>query len=134
MPPADNIEETIDKIMAPFDENIAYEEGSHIPFYDYYKIDSRWKDPKIPNIIQYKDLTGLEQCFRCMITDKDHELQFMIEKEFWNGVTFIETKWDGYITTALDLMKHNFRNYTPEFQQTLTPQPNWLVITIDYHM
>ena len=133
MPPTNNIEETIDKIMAPFDETATYEEKSRVPFYDYYKIGGRWEDPETPNTIRFGELTGLEQYFRCMITDKHHELHFMIEKEIWNGVTFVKTEWDGYITTALDLMKHKYQNCSPEFQQPLIPQPDWLVVTIDYH-
>lgn len=30
-------------------------------------------------------------------------------------------------------MKQKFQTYIPEFQQSLTPQPDWFVITIDYH-
>ena len=133
MPPTNNIKAAIDKIMAPFDITTTHGEKSHVPFYDYYEIGGRWEDPKTPNIIQFEELTGLEHCFRCMITDKHHDLQFMIEEELWNGVTFVKTEWDSYITTALDLMRQKFQNYNPEFQQSLTPQPDWLVVTIDYH-
>jgi hypothetical protein len=37
----------------------------------------------------------------------------------------------GIIT--LNLMRREFSNCISEFQQSLTPQPDWLVVTIDYH-
>jgi hypothetical protein len=59
--------------------------------------------------------------------------EFMTSRNIWNGVDFVETKWDGKITSALEQFKETLERYTEEHQRRMTPQDNWLVVTVDYH-
>lgn len=81
-----------------------------------------------------KDLT----CSRMIIAAPDYkgerlEAEFMIEKSIWNGVTHVDTAWDGNVLSGLVMWREKIKNYSDEYQQKNTPQPDWLVVTVDYH-
>ena len=63
----------------------------------------------------------------------EFEATNMIEKSFWNGVTFNDTFWDGRFESAITYFKSKFESYKQEYRDSVTPTENWIAVTIDYH-
>jgi hypothetical protein len=61
------------------------------------------------------------------------EAVYMIEEEYWNGVTHVKAIWDGTLTSALKMFSENCRGYRDEWMNAHTPTDEWLVVTVDYH-
>lgn len=61
------------------------------------------------------------------------EAVFMTCQNIWNGVNFEDTGWDGNVLTALETHKKKITHYKEEYKQKITPQPDWLCVTVDYH-
>lgn len=60
-------------------------------------------------------------------------ITFMISYDMWNGTNFVRTDWDGFVLSALHMMKKNVRAYKDEYREKITPKPNWICVTVDYH-
>ena len=60
-------------------------------------------------------------------------LKTMVQTKIWNGVNFLNTDWNGEIQTALDSHKKDVSLLREDVQNKLTPNDDWLVITVDYH-
>lgn len=65
--------------------------------------------------------------------DKSIEAHFMLCDSLWNGVNHMDAKWDGNIHTALQLFSDYIKRYRKEYAEKITPQNDWLCITVDYH-
>ena len=65
--------------------------------------------------------------------DMGVEATFMISDDFWNGVNFVKTTWDGNVLSALEMMKEKMNGYREEYKEKISPKPNWICITVDYH-
>jgi hypothetical protein len=61
------------------------------------------------------------------------EAQYMLSVDEWNGVNFVQSAWDGKVLTVLEMFKSKIDHYTEEYQAKVTPQPNWICVTVDYH-
>src|ERR1700721_3079901 len=61
------------------------------------------------------------------------EAVYMIQESIWNGVTHVKAAWDGTLGAAIEGGVEKMRNYKPEYAAKRTPQPDWLVVTVDYH-
>lgn len=59
--------------------------------------------------------------------------QEMVIEKIWNGVSYQPTTWDGTLGAALDFASAKMVNYKEEYRASRTPQPDWLVVTVDYH-
>lgn len=59
--------------------------------------------------------------------------QFMISEDAWNGVIHAPIAWDGKIATALEMHIKRISHYSKDARAKYTPQPDWLVVTVDYH-
>ena len=57
----------------------------------------------------------------------------MLMTNIWNGVTHQETAWDGTFGQAKKMFKGHRHSYKDEYQKKITPQADWLVVTVDYH-
>lgn len=57
----------------------------------------------------------------------------MLKTEIWNGVVHQKTEWDGTIGAALAFHTKRLTNYAEEYREAHTPQPDWIVVTVDYH-
>lgn len=68
---------------------------------------------------------------------KDHtgplEAGFMLTDSAWNGCNHMKVDWDGKFASALEKYSEHIKNYREEYVARVTPQPNWLVVTVDYH-
>lgn len=61
------------------------------------------------------------------------EAEYMIHQSMWNGVTHIDTKWDGLVLSAVEMCKERMENYKEEYKANNTPTDDWLCVTVDYH-
>lgn len=58
---------------------------------------------------------------------------YLIQDRMWNGVTHIDTKWDGKISSMIAAHLEKLKHCREEWKAKNTPQPDWLVVTVDYH-
>ena len=65
--------------------------------------------------------------------DKKPEAVYLVHKMTWNGVSWINSFWDGKVRTALDAWISEVKTYSDDYKKAMTPTDDWLVITIDYH-
>ncbi len=71
--------------------------------------------------LSYSDDGALEACF-------------MTQKSVWNGVSHIDSTWDGLVASAVKEYQSNFSDRcTAEHREKRYPKPDWLVVTVDYH-
>lgn len=207
MPPTDDIESSVEKILAPFDEN--KEERDSSEFWDWWviggrfagdkalagldcekleafyawlreskvmvsgmvcgkqalsdaatvaKVDAKWREmfpgagrhcplfkhsnnqhkEHLPgDIMRLADLPNGVTCARAIIagTWRDEGLQAagMLQYECWNGVEHVRTAWDGTVKTALEHHAERIKHYRAEYREAVSPQDDWLVVTVDYH-
>ncbi len=59
---------------------------------------------------------------------------FMIQGDFWNGVTWVDTTWDGKVQSAIDQHESQVKKHgTDDYIKVATPTGEWVAITVDYH-
>jgi hypothetical protein len=61
------------------------------------------------------------------------EAKFMLSDDIWNGVNHVPVNWDGKIGSALRSYSDSIKGYKDAYAAAMTPQDDWLVITVDYH-
>lgn len=57
----------------------------------------------------------------------------MYHQYIWNGVTHQKTDWGGNVKEAISRSVERCDRYTDAYKAKVMPQPNWLVVTVDYH-
>lgn len=79
------------------------------------------------------DLTKLT-CFTLAIAKPENEqLDFLLHTSMWNGVTWIDTAFDGSVKKGIDLYNDNLKSYKEEYRREREINKNWIIATIDYH-
>lgn len=58
---------------------------------------------------------------------------FMISDQMWNGVTYVDTKWDSNVLTAVEMHVKKIEGYKEEYKEAATPKADWISVTVDYH-
>lgn len=61
------------------------------------------------------------------------EAEFMLKEDAWNGCNHMKVDWDGKLHSAVEKYRERVASYTEEFKARALPQPDWLVVTVDYH-
>jgi len=61
------------------------------------------------------------------------EAHYMISDSIWNGVIHMKTDWNGNVKETLELFKKECAYYKDEWREKITPKPDWLCVTVDYH-
>lgn len=61
------------------------------------------------------------------------EASSMVSDSLWNGVSHVDSKWDGLVLTAVNEHKQKKSNARADVKHLLTPNDEWLVVTVDYH-
>lgn len=95
---------------------------------------NRYND-QYQNSTRYPDISLLEEtplnstACRVIIVDHNFKPVFMLEDEFYNGVNFVKTAWDGTVGGAIDMFRqhYSFKNH----EDLITDDS--LVVTVDYH-
>jgi len=96
------------------------------PVFDHYTGGGdiiTWKEA------QTKDIT----CLRFLVTNKDFEPEYMTMDSAWNGVSWIETKWDKTVKGAFQEYTEKMSRYKEEYRIENEPKDDWLLVTVDYH-
>jgi hypothetical protein len=57
----------------------------------------------------------------------------MMEMRYWNGVTYVDTSWDGDVLVAISAYIVSRKNSTDDWKDRNLPRGDWLVVTVDYH-
>jgi len=87
----------------------------------------------------YKDIGSVADlqdglsCARVLITNGEFRPTFMIEDSYYNGVSWVDSKWDGSVKDALKMYSEKMGMYKEEWRLKNEVKPEWLLITIDYH-
>lgn len=64
---------------------------------------------------------------------KSLQAEYMVEQEIWNGVSRVQTIWDGKIASAIDEYKKRLSHSSADWKKTHTPTDAWVTVTVDYH-
>ena len=61
------------------------------------------------------------------------EAGFMVAQDIWNGCNYERTAWDCTLKHALELHAEDIERCSDAWKLKVSPQPDWLVVTVDYH-
>lgn len=91
-----------------------------------------------PDIMKLKDIPKSLKASHVIVAGLDYdgnrmEAKHMMQEQIWNGVTHLDTKWDCTVEGAIADLAKRHENYKEEYVAKNTPQPDWLVVTVDYH-
>lgn len=105
--------------------NRHFPESKCCPLFSNYG-DQYKNNPHYPDVMLLKDTPMELQSERVIIADVNYdntgmEAQYMVSNEFWNGVNYQKTAWDGEIVKAIEMYDRK------------KPTGDCLVVTIDYH-
>jgi hypothetical protein len=101
------------------------------PLFDNYKSDTG-------DVMKLEEVSEGLACSHVIVAGPNYsgeniEAKFMIQESIWNGVTHCKTAWDGTLAAAIGMALDRIKDYKPEYAARLTPQADWLVVTVDYH-
>ena len=90
------------------------------------------------DICLLRDLPSNLTAYRLIVAALDHEGKeltpaSMFAQSNWNGVTHEDTKWDGNVSNGLSMHLERVKNYAEAYAARVTPQPDWIAVTVDYH-
>lgn len=104
--------------------------GKSCPLFDHYKDDHG-------DVCKLSEIQPDLSCNHLIIAALDHEgnvrAQHIMNEKIWNGVSYEKTMWDGTIAAALVDFSDYCQRAGEEYRKRSTPQPDWLVVTVDYH-
>lgn len=58
---------------------------------------------------------------------------YMVCEDQWNGVIHMKIDWDRTIKSALTGHAKHIESYKEQYREKMTPQDDWLTVTVDYH-
>lgn len=62
------------------------------------------------------------------------QVKFMLCDEQWNGINFMPINWDGLVKTAIKKFAEEAVTLCrAEYVEKITPKPDWICVTVDYH-
>ena len=61
------------------------------------------------------------------------EAKFMVETEYYNGVSHLDTEWNGNVRGAVAAYISSAWRSQPEWREKNMPTDDWMAITVDYH-
>jgi hypothetical protein len=88
------------------------------------------------DICRVEELPPELKAYRVIVACEQYDgvgAEYMIEKSFWNGVTYHDTSWDGLVRTALQMHAKHMKSYRAEWAEPRAVKPDWLCVTVDYH-
>lgn len=140
MPPTKDVEEAVETVLAPFSEHLEAEDRRP-KFFDWYIIGGRWDGiVSQSNVTKFSEMKPETTCYRVIIAalqiphPRQLKATFMVSGHVWNGVNLVETRWDCTIGHALALAAVDRRRFSDRWAEAATPKPDWLAVTIDYHV
>lgn len=112
------------------------EGGTVCPLFQHYNPQNRgWNEV---DVCRLKDIPKYLTAAHVVVAgpkydDSGLEIKFMIRDRIWNGVNYVDAKWDGNVSSALKLAEQKMSHYREEYKNKYTPLDDWLVVTVDYH-
>ena len=61
------------------------------------------------------------------------EANFMLCRDQWNGVNHMPIDWDGLVKSAVEKFVEKLKERSAEYAEKVTPKPDWICVTVDYH-
>lgn len=61
------------------------------------------------------------------------EAVFMLQHCLWNGVTHVDSKWDGTMKNALEIWNEHSDRYAEKFLAAINLRDDSIAVTVDYH-
>ncbi len=61
------------------------------------------------------------------------EAVFMLALEVFNGVNFMEVRWDGTIGDAIEKFEKLLTHMSESYREVMTPTDDSITVTVDYH-
>ncbi len=61
------------------------------------------------------------------------EATFMLCRDQWNGVNHMSVVWDGTLSGAVAQFRESLKHYADDYREQMSPQDDWLTVTVDYH-
>lgn len=122
----------IPKVDAKWNELFPSDKPTACPLFNHYH--SQYKH-NLSDVCKLGELPELS-CERVIFGGNGHgklEATFMITDDFYNGVNYVKSNWDGTVKQALEMFQEKLKGYRKEYAETITPQNDWLVVTVDYH-
>lgn len=94
-------------------------------------------DTTLTDVWKLEDVNQAGTANKLIIAGPEHDENIttleLFQHDIWNGVNFEITAWDCTIGGALRKYVEKIDRYKEEYREKITPQPNWLVITVDCH-
>lgn len=61
------------------------------------------------------------------------EARSMYQVDFWNGLDWVKTRWDGRVRSAVEEYVEKIKDYKEDWRERLMPRETWLVVSVDCH-
>lgn len=90
------------------------------------------------DICTFEEIPERLACSRVIFASHNHsgegfEAVMMLSDSIWNGVNFENTAWSGKVKDAVGVYIKYIERFSEEHKAKVTPQSNWICITVDYH-
>lgn len=125
---------TVEKVDAKWREMFPGA-GPHCTLFDH----SAPRGAALPgDVCRLADLPARLGAYRVIIAgpkydDNGLEAVYMVSTRIWNGVSYLDTKWDGNVAGAVAAWREQLDRYAPDYRARVTPAADWLVVTVDTH-
>lgn len=100
---------------------------------DQYKNDSLLPD----DVMRFWEVPDSLKMSRIIFAGPRYEDElkatFMLSDSIWNGCNHEDTAWDQTFGDAVKRFTEKHKNYKTEYIEKITPNDDWLVVTVDYH-
>lgn len=132
----------IPKVDAKWNETFPSAEFTKCPLFAHSNDQYNSESLIDGDVCSLLDLPDVMECSHVIIAKPSYddgkwtgplEAEYMLQESIWNGVTHVDTKWDGKLSTALAMYADRIKDYKAEYLEVVTPKADWLVVTVDYH-
>jgi len=131
MPEPEDVEKSVAEIMEPFREDGDGTSGER--FWDWYVIGGRWSGEKpAGDICKVSEMPSNLSAYRVIYAYKNDPV-YMISRQIWNGCNYVETGWNGSISESRELCVAEIKKFSPQWAEKITPNNDWVSVTVDYH-
>lgn len=131
-------ESQIPVVDALWAEYFPEQKGKPCPLFAHSNNQYDGKDLLPDDVMRFADVPPSLPMSRVIFAGWDYEekkleAKFMLADSIWNGCNHEDTAWKQTLKDAVELFKAKHKDYTTEYVKKITPQDNWLVVTVDYH-
>lgn len=111
--------------------------GEHCPLFNHSNNQYSSESLLPEDVSLFKDVVPTMKCSRIIFAGLNYKTELaaiqMYQTDFWNGVSWQDSKWEGDFSEAVKMFNEGLEHYKDEYKEKVTPKPDWLVVTVDYH-